>query len=77
MKSKQLSRTFRDYITVREAAGLLGVSVATVRNWDRAGKLTATRHPINGYRLYLRSQISLLLAAVNKEYSNKEGIRNI
>lgn len=39
-------------LTVAAAAKLLGVSVSTLRNWDRAGKLKPHRHPINGYRLY-------------------------
>lgn len=54
------------HVTVNEAAGFLGVSKATLRNWDRSGKLRATRHPLNGYRVYslselrdLRSRLSL------------------
>jgi len=48
-------------LTVSEAAALLGVSTSTVRNWDRAGKLKAIRHPINNYRLYERQQLKALL----------------
>lgn len=44
-------------LTIAEAAGLLGVSVSTLRNWDRNGKLTPRRHPINGYRIYDRAEI--------------------
>ena len=40
------------YLTVKEAAKYLGISPLTLRNWDKRGKLTAIRHPINGYRLY-------------------------
>ena len=39
-------------MTVKEAAAFLGVSEATLRRWDRAGKLRARRHPMNDYRLY-------------------------
>lgn len=39
-------------ITLMEASSYLGVSKATLRNWDRDGKLKATRNPINGYRQY-------------------------
>jgi len=53
-------------ITVAEAASYLGISKATLRNWDREGKLKARRHPLNGYRVYdledlrpLRSQFIL------------------
>ena len=40
-----------EYLTVGEAAELLGVSKDTLRRWDRAGRLTARRHPVTGYRL--------------------------
>ena len=49
---KQSSR-----LTIAEAASLLGVSVSTLRNWDRLGKLTPRRHPINRYRMYERAEI--------------------
>ncbi len=39
-------------LTIGEAAKVLGVSVSTLRNWDRTGKLPAARHPMNRYRLY-------------------------
>ena len=39
-------------LTIGEAAEQLGVSVSTLRNWDRRGKLVPLRHPINSYRLY-------------------------
>jgi excisionase family DNA binding protein len=51
----------RDYVQIREAAQILGVSEGTLRNWDRAGKLRAHRHPINGYRLYRASDLHAVL----------------
>lgn len=48
-------------ITISEAAALLGVTTATLRNWDRSDKLKAIRHPVNGYRLYPREEIETLL----------------
>lgn len=45
------------HLNIAEAASLLGVSVSTLRNWDRLGKLTPRRHPINGYRMYDRAEI--------------------
>jgi excisionase family DNA binding protein len=53
---------FDGYLTVAEAASVLGVSPSTLRNWDRRGKLIAVRHPINGYRLYERESLERLLA---------------
>ncbi|HUW10358.1 MAG TPA: MerR family DNA-binding transcriptional regulator, partial [Anaerolineae bacterium] len=37
----------RDFITIRQAADIIGVSPATLRNWDRGGKLKAVRNPAN------------------------------
>ena len=53
-----LART--GFLTVKEAAAFLGVSEATLRRWDRAGKLRARRHPMNQYRLYLRTELERL-----------------
>ena len=50
------------YITLNEAAGFLGVSKATLRNWDRSGKLRAVRHPINDYRVYALSDLQAIQA---------------
>lgn len=39
-------------LTIRQAAKAFGVSPDTLRRWDKAGKLKATRHPMNNYRVY-------------------------
>ena len=54
-------RKLRQYLQVADAAEVLGVSASTLRNWDRQGKLKATRHPMNRYRLYDRAQLLALL----------------
>lgn len=59
------ARKSRRYLTVGEAAEALGVTAATLRNWDRLGKLKAARHPINGYRIYYDSQIKALKIAIH------------
>ena len=46
-----------EVLTIKAAAEVLGVSEQTLRRWDKAGKLRAKRHPMNGYRLYLRRQV--------------------
>jgi len=51
------------YLTVGEAAEVLGVSPWTLRNWDRAGRLRPRRHPKNGYRLYRREDLEAVLRA--------------
>lgn len=46
-----------EILTIKAAAEVLGVSEQTLRRWDRAGKLRAKRHPMNGYRLYPRNLV--------------------
>lgn len=64
-------QNFGQYLTVGEAADFLGVSAATLRNWDRLGKVHAARHPVNRYRLYRREQLEALLAAVERGADQK------
>ncbi|MEK9209285.1 MAG: MerR family DNA-binding transcriptional regulator [Patescibacteria group bacterium] len=42
----------KKYLTIKQAAQLIGVTPLTLRNWDKKGKLAAIRHPINNYRVY-------------------------
>lgn len=49
-------------ITLAEAASYLGVSKATLRNWDKEGKLKAHRHPLNRYRAYDLEELRALRA---------------
>lgn len=53
-----------DLLTIRETASLLGVSLPTLRRWDESGKFPARRHPINGYRLYVRADVLRLRAMI-------------
>ncbi len=46
-----------ELLTIKKAAELLGVSEQTLRRWDKLGKLRATRHPMNGYRMYSRDKL--------------------
>jgi MerR family transcriptional regulator, copper efflux regulator len=57
---------FKDYMMVQEAADFLGVTVMTLYRWDAAGKLSPRRHPINGYRLYKKSELERLLKKTSK-----------
>ncbi len=43
-----------DVMTMSEAAVILGTSIATLRNRDRAGTSLAVRHLMTGYRQYSR-----------------------
>jgi DNA-binding transcriptional MerR regulator len=51
-------------MTIADAASFLGVSVPTLRYWDKHGKLKPRRHPLNGYRIYDRAEIARLRAKI-------------
>jgi len=51
----------RSFMTVKEAAEYLGVSVNTLRNWGRSGRIQERRHPVNRYRLFRREELDDLL----------------
>ena len=56
----------RDYLRISEAADYLGVSPNTLRNWERAGKIAAHRHPVNRYRLFRQQDLDRLLRQVER-----------
>ena len=72
MKKKPVSMTInrikkppiKRFLTIKEASNLLGVTPLTLRNWDKAGKIRAFRHPINNYRLYKQEDIELFLRKI-------------
>lgn len=65
-----LMETQTQYLTIKEAAELLGVTPTTLRNWDRSGKLIARRDPVNDYRLYAVEDISQFLGERSGVYTN-------
>jgi excisionase family DNA binding protein len=65
-KATDATLNLADFLTVGEAAEQLGVSRSTLRNWDKAGKLKPYRHPVNGYRLYVREDLERLLGQIVK-----------
>ena len=68
------------YLNIKQASILLNVTKLTLRNWDKAGKLTAKRHPLNNYRLYLREEIEEILRKIESgqkpiKYSKIEKVK--
>ncbi len=51
----------RKYLSIKQAAAVIGVTPLTLRNWDRDGKLQPYRNPINNYRYYRVDQIEAFL----------------
>jgi len=66
------SNNLADYMTVREAAKYLGVSISTLRNWDRLGKLIPYRNPMNNYRLYKRTDLDNILLNIQEQRDSHE-----
>ena len=56
-----------EYLKIHEAADLLKITKQTLRNWDKQGKLTPHRHPLNNYRLYKKSDLIKLLNKIEKK----------
>ena len=73
-KLVQAMTQFREFLTVSEAARVLGVDPMTLRRWDRAKKLVAQRHPYNNYRLYTRSAIDLVLKQLTQTAHTRRGV---
>ncbi|MFY0575893.1 MerR family DNA-binding transcriptional regulator [Cystobacter fuscus] len=59
-----------EMLTIKAAAEVLEVSEQTLRRWDKAGKLRAKRHPMNGYRLYPRRQVLELRRRIHSGSEN-------
>ncbi len=59
------------YITIKQASRILGVSPLTVRNWDSNGKLKAHRHPMNNYRVYKIEDLETVI----REIETNAGLR--
>ena len=53
-----------EFITIKDAAKMLGVIPLTLRNWDRTGKLSARRHPMSNYRIYHREDVERLIGEI-------------
>jgi len=62
------------YLTIKEAAEYLGVSLNTLRNWGCAGKVPMYKHPLNGYRLFKKSDLQQLL--IETEQSRTDATRS-
>ena len=49
------------HIPIGKTSRMLGVSIKTLRRWDKSGKFIAVRHSPSGNRYYLQEDIDLLL----------------
>lgn len=56
------------HLTVKQVAEKLNVSQETLRRWDKSGKFSSTRHPINNYRVYSEEQVDSLVKELQLEF---------
>ena len=61
-----LPRLGPDVLTIKHTAKILGVSEVTLRRWDKAGKFSPHRHPVNGYRCYRRAAVLRLRRQIER-----------
>ena len=61
-----------DYLKIKDAAALVGVSPSTLRNWEKQGKLKAHRNPVNRYRLYKREGLEALLLMISSSTDSED-----
>ena len=60
-----------EYVKIAEAALILGVSQNTLRAWAASGKVPVTRNPVNGYRLFRRSDLEQLLREISESFDKR------
>jgi len=63
------------YVTIKEAAYILGVSPLTLRNWDKNGKFPALRHPMNNYRVYKVEDLNRIIDDIETNGSAQSNAR--
>jgi excisionase family DNA binding protein len=55
-----------EYLHTAAAAEYLGVAQNTIRKWAARGDIPMHRNPVNGYRLFKRSDLEKLLKKAAK-----------
>jgi MerR family transcriptional regulator, copper efflux regulator len=53
-----------EYMMIHEAAEFIGATANTLRNWEKKGKITVYRNPINNYRMYKKEELIDLLKQI-------------
>jgi DNA (cytosine-5)-methyltransferase 1 len=57
----------KDYLSLAEAAEIIGKSKETLRRWDKEGILNAVREPVSNYRMYHKNDVAQLLGSLFAE----------
>ena len=57
----------REWLTIQQAAEILGTSRQSLRNWQLRGLITSVRHPFNNRRVYMKTEIERVYKEINKK----------
>jgi hypothetical protein len=68
-------QTNSEYVTVKDAAEMLGISPNTLRSWGASGAIVEYRHPVNNYRLYRRIDLEKLRKKLEQPQVSRPGMR--
>jgi DNA (cytosine-5)-methyltransferase 1 len=69
-------RTNNEYMTVKDAAEMLGISPNTLRSWGASGAIVEYRHPVNNYRLYRKVDLEMLRKRLEQPQVLRSGMRS-
>lgn len=58
-----------NFISISDAANIIGVNKETLRRWDKTGKFLSSRNPINNYRVYSLEQVNIFVKELQLEYT--------
>ena len=72
MDDQRNQRVWKNSITIKSAAEILGVSEQTLRNWDKTGKLKAQRDGKNRFRVYKISELESFAKTAKINPQNKK-----
>ena len=76
MKQSRLGMQMNnEYVTVKDAAEMLGISPNTLRSWGASGAIVEYRHPVNNYRLYRRTDLEQLRKRLEQPQVLQPGVR--
>lgn len=65
-------RKISDFLTRQQIADELGVHPNTLLYWERAGRISPKRNPMNNYRMYDKEEVIKLLNLDTKHEPSKE-----
>jgi len=66
-----------NFISINQAAEIIGVNKETLRRWDKNGKFKTVRNPINNYRVYTINRVTSFVKDLQLDYYSLNKVDNI